>query len=49
MTTSEKGKKSVRKEEEAEESRMREEVKKERSLGKAAVKGQTKPRRNRGD
>lgn len=43
-----KGKKSVKREEEDEEAGRREEVKKERALGKAAVKSQTKPRRRTG-
>jgi hypothetical protein len=48
LTTSGKGKKSVKREEEDEEAGRREEVKEERALGRAAVKGQPRPRRNRG-
>ena len=48
MTASKKGKKSLEKEEEREEGERREVLKQEHALGKAAVKGQTKPRRRTG-
>jgi hypothetical protein len=43
-----KGKKSAKREEEDEEAGRGEKVKEERALGKAAVKSQPGPRRNRG-
>jgi hypothetical protein len=39
----------LEKEEEDAEAERNEQLKEERSLGKAAVKNQTKPRRNKGD
>jgi hypothetical protein len=48
LSAAKKQRKLVRVEEDAEAKRG-EQLKQERALGKAAVKSQTKPRRNRGD